>query len=79
MEVEDAKRLLAGAHLNIEALKIGFTSLAQARCVISTWRQDYNEVCPHSSCGRIPPARFAANHRSKNTTTALPFNLGLCQ
>jgi putative transposase len=41
-----------------------FTSLAQARQVIAGWRRDYNEVRPHSSCGRIPPASFAANHRT---------------
>ena len=41
-----------------------FTALPQARDVISDWRRDYNnEVRPHSSCGRIPPARFAANFR----------------
>jgi len=56
-----------------------FASLAQAREVIGEWRRDYNEVRPHSSCGRIPPARFAANHRSKSSTTAVPFNPGLCQ
>jgi len=56
-----------------------FTSLAQAREVIGEWRRDYNEVRPHSSCGRIPPAQFAANHRSKSSTTAVPFNPGLCQ
>ncbi len=33
-----------------------FTSLAQARKVVTEWRRDYNEVRPHSSCGRIPPA-----------------------
>ena len=56
-----------------------FASLAQAREVIAEWRRDYNEVRPHSSCGRIPPARFAANHRSKSNTTEVPFNPGLCQ
>jgi len=40
-----------------------FQSLAQARAVIAAWRQDYNEVRPHSSCGRMPPAKFAALHR----------------
>jgi putative transposase len=40
-----------------------FTSLAQARIEIARWRRDYNEVRPHSSCGRIPPAAFAARHR----------------
>jgi putative transposase len=56
-----------------------FTSLAQAREQIAEWRRDYNEVRPHSSCGRIPPARFAANHRAQDTNTAVPFNPGLCQ
>jgi putative transposase len=42
-----------------------FTSLAQAREAINIWRRDYNEVRPHSSCGRIPPAQYAANHREK--------------
>ena len=40
-----------------------FTTLPQARDVISDWRRDYNEVRPHSSCGRIPPVQFAANLR----------------
>ncbi len=40
-----------------------FETLAQAREQIGRWRVDYNEVRPHSSCGRIPPARFAAQHR----------------
>jgi putative transposase len=42
-----------------------FDSLPQARSVISTWRQDYNEVRPHSSLGRIPPAKFAELHRQR--------------
>ena len=40
-----------------------FESLAQARLEIARWRRDYNELRPHSSLGRIPPARFAAEHR----------------
>ncbi|MDR1227942.1 MAG: transposase, partial [Azoarcus sp.] len=35
----------------------------QARQEIARWRRDYNEVRPHSSVGRIPPAQFAALHR----------------
>jgi putative transposase len=42
-----------------------FDSLHQARSTISTWRQDYNEVRPHSSLGRIPPAKFAEWHRQR--------------
>ncbi len=47
-----------------------FTSLPQARDIIVNWRRDYNEVRPHSSCGRIPPARFAANHRQQQESEA---------
>ena len=55
------------------------TSLARAREVIADWRQDYNQVRPHSSCGRIPPAQFAANHRTQQANNEVPFNPGLCQ
>ena len=40
-----------------------FESLEQARQTIATWRTDYNETRPHSSCGRMPPAKFAALNR----------------
>ncbi|WP_404947955.1 IS3 family transposase [Rubrivivax sp. JA1026] len=40
-----------------------FQTLAQARQTIAAWRRDYNEVRPHSSIGRIAPARFAEQHR----------------
>ena len=40
-----------------------FESLRQARQTIATWRTDYNETRPHSSCGRVPPATFAALNR----------------
>lgn len=56
-----------------------FTSLAQSRDVLAEWRRDYNQVRPHSSCGRIPPAQFAANHRTQTNPTAVPFNPGLSQ
>lgn len=47
-----------------------FESLAQARHVIAIWRQDYNEVRPHGTIGRIPPAEFAAKHRNPNPSTS---------
>jgi len=56
-----------------------FTSLAQARDVITDWRHHYNEVRPHSSCGRIPPAQFATNFRAQQSNNAVPFNPGLYQ
>nr|WP_307690534.1 IS3 family transposase [Variovorax ginsengisoli] len=42
-----------------------FETLQQARSAIAVWRQDYNEVRPHSSCGRMPPAKFAELHRQR--------------
>ncbi len=38
-----------------------FMDLEDARRTIETWRRDYNEVRPHSSVGRQPPARYAKN------------------
>ena len=49
-----------------------FETLPQARNVIAVWRQDYNEVRPHSSCRRMPPAKFAALHRQRATDAVLP-------
>lgn len=40
-----------------------FESLAEAQQIIAAWRDDYNQIRPHSSLGRIPPAVFAAEHR----------------
>jgi putative transposase len=47
-----------------------FTNLAEARIEAARWRKDYNEVNPHSSVGRIPPARFAAQHRQFSADAA---------
>ncbi|AVT07964.1 IS3 family transposase [Paracidovorax avenae] len=52
-----------------------FETLAQAREVIALWRQDYNEVRPHGSIGRIPPSAFAARHREPSTIDAGSVNL----
>jgi putative transposase len=43
-----------------------FTTLVEAREIIAEWRRDYNEVRPHSSCGRMPPAKYAAMIRMKS-------------
>ena len=40
-----------------------FQTLSQARSAIADWRKDYNEVRPHSSCRRMPPAKYAALQR----------------
>ncbi|KAF0138183.1 MAG: integrase catalytic subunit [Rhodospirillaceae bacterium] len=42
-----------------------FETLHQARVAAAIWRQDYNEVRPHGSLGRIPPAKFAEQHRQR--------------
>ena len=42
-----------------------FQSMRQARTEIAAWRRDYNEVRPHSSIGRIPPARYAEQLRQQ--------------
>lgn len=51
-----------------------FETLDQARAIIAAWRSDYNEVRPHSSCGRIPPAQFAARHRMRDGGQSSPTN-----
>lgn len=51
-----------------------FETLVQARTEIATWRRDYNEVRPHSSCNRMPPAKFAALHRKNKTGGMQPDN-----
>ena len=40
-----------------------FTSLPQARILITAWRRDYNQHRPHSSLDYLTPAEFAAKHR----------------
>ena len=47
-----------------------FQSLRQARTEIAAWRRDYNEVRPHSSIGRIPPARYAEQLRRQSFDAA---------
>lgn len=54
-----------------------FESLTRAREVITIWRQDYNEVRPHGTIGRIPPAEFAAKHRKPNPSTNDPGSVNL--
>jgi putative transposase len=49
-----------------------FESLEQARQIIAAWRTLYNETRPHSSCGRIPPARFAALNRQSTGDSVQP-------
>ncbi|ACO75692.1 IS1477 transposase [Laribacter hongkongensis HLHK9] len=43
-------------------------ALAEARQIIADWRDDYSQVRPHGSIGRIPPAVFAARYRQQQAT-----------
>jgi putative transposase len=36
-----------------------FTSLAHARAALARWKDDYNDVRPHSAIGNLPPALYA--------------------
>ena len=42
-----------------------FSTLAEARAIISAWRRDYNELRPHSAIGYLTPAEYGARHRSE--------------
>ena len=41
-----------------------FTTLAEARILITAWRRDYNQQRPHSALDYLTPAEFAAKHRA---------------
>jgi putative transposase len=36
-----------------------FTSLAQVRAVLDAWRNDYNDIRPHSALGNLTPTEYA--------------------
>ena len=54
-----------------------FETLQQARNAVSIWKQDYNQVRPHSSVGRIPPAEFAHLHRQRAANECESINSNL--
>ena len=54
-----------------------FETLQQARNAASTWKLDYNQVRPHSSVGRIPPAEFAHLHRQRAANECESINSNL--
>ena len=41
-----------------------FSTLAEARAIVTAWRRDYNEQRPHSAIGYLTPAERGALHRS---------------
>src|SRR4029077_13945819 len=36
-----------------------FTSLAQVRAMLATWKDDYNNARPHSALGNLTPIEYA--------------------
>jgi putative transposase len=54
-----------------------FETLQQARNATAIWKQDYNQVRPHSSVGRIPPAEFAHLHRQRAANEGESINSNL--
>lgn len=42
-----------------------FSTLAEARAIVSSWRRDYNETRPHSAIDYLTPAEYGARHRSR--------------
>jgi putative transposase len=59
--IESFNCLLHDEHLN----ECWFQTVDQARTGVAIWRTDCNEVRPHSSLGRMPPARFVELHRQR--------------
>lgn len=53
-------------HLN----ECWFQTLHQAGMAGAAWRTAYNEVRPHSSLGRMPPARLAEQQRQRAADAA---------
>jgi len=53
-----------------------FSSLAEARRIIETWRQDYNTLRPHSSLAGMSPEEYRRAVKGENTEAAIT-NLSL--
>jgi putative transposase len=48
-----------------------FTSLADARVTIESWRRDYNETRPHSGLAGSTPLEFAKALQAGTTSTTM--------
>lgn len=55
-----------------------FRSRAEAKVVIETWRQHYNEVRPHSSLGYLTPAEFTAKVSESDAAHATGRTAAVC-
>ena len=40
-----------------------FSTLAEARTAITAWKEDYNQIRPHSSLGNLTPEEFSMKMR----------------
>lgn len=49
-----------------------FGTLLEARVIVEQWRQQYNQMRPHSSLGYKTPVEFAREFRSKLRVATLP-------
>jgi putative transposase len=41
-----------------------FANVVDARCVLSAWREEYNNARPHSALGQRPPAQYRSQVES---------------
>jgi len=48
-----------------------FRSQAEAKVVIETWRQHYDDIRPHSSLGDLTPTEFHQQYRTPSTPGAI--------
>jgi putative transposase len=46
-----------------------FESIADARAIVESWREEYNESRPHRALGEVPPAEFARRFRARPEST----------
>jgi putative transposase len=59
--------------MRAECLNVNwFVDLDDAKRKIAAWRKEYNEIRPHSSIGRIPPAEFARRAAALRSPKAAP-------
>jgi len=56
-----------------------FEGLADARQILEDWRQDYNNVRPHSSLGYQSPAAYRASLRPTLTVAQSGVRADACQ
>jgi len=47
-----------------------FLSVREARLIVESWRQEYNEERPHGALNQITPAAYAAGVEQENRKAA---------